>query len=282
MQMWTDWRPFPGRLPNEQIFVIGDVHGRGGALEMALAAIYETPRAAPRRRLVSLGDLIDRGPANLYAIEAVLAGRDTAGVDRVDLLPGNHELVLLDAVEDPTWVHFYADIGGLALIDELDPKAEAKTAPDVARMLRERLPNGFLDRVRAARSHLRIGDLVLVHGGLYPTTDETVQAGFLAQGRVASLKEHWAWIRAPFLDWEGGWDPGRRMVVLHGHTSAVMGPVHPDLYFEAADRVITHRRLNLDAGSAGCEQVAVAELRGGDDPVYRIGMFRSVPALGDL
>jgi serine/threonine protein phosphatase 1 len=282
MRMWTDWRSFPGRLPKEQIFVIGDVHGRGGALEMALAAIYETPRAAPRRRLVSLGDLIDRGPANSYVIDAVLSGRDTAAVDQVDLLPGNHELVLLDATEDPTWVHFYADIGGLSLIDELDPKAEAKTAPDVARMLRERLPDGFLDRVRAAPSHLRIGDLVLVHGGIYPTVDETVQAGFLAQGRVASLKEHWAWIRAPFLDWEGGWDPERRVVVLHGHTSAVSGPADPDLYFEAADRVITHRRLNLDAGAAGCEQVGVAELRGGTDPVYRIGMFRSVPAVGDL
>lgn len=88
---------------------------------MTLGAISEVPRAAPVRRLVSLGDLIDRGPANRYAIDAVLSGQETAGVDQVDLLPGNHELVLLDAVEDPTWVHFYADIGGLALIDELDP-----------------------------------------------------------------------------------------------------------------------------------------------------------------
>lgn len=282
MKIWTEWRPFPGCLPNEQIFIIGDVHGRGGVLEMALSAIAETPRSAPRRRLVSLGDLIDRGPANLYAIEAVLGGRDTAVVDQVDLLPGNHELVLLDAVEDPTWVHFYADIGGLALIDELDPKAEAKTAPDVSRMLRERLPDGFLDRVRAAPSHLRIGDLILVHAGLYPTLDPDVQGRFLSQGRIGDLKEHWAWIRDPFLDWEGGWDPDRRVVVLHGHTSAVRGAVHPDQYFEAADRVDTHRRLNLDAGSAGCEQVAVAELRGGEHPTYRIGMFRSGPALEDL
>jgi len=282
MQMWTDWRPFPGRLPEEQIFVIGDVHGRGGALELALGAIAGTPRRAPVRRLVSLGDLIDRGPANLYAIDAVMSGTQTALVDRVDLLPGNHELVLLDAVEDPTWVHFYADIGGLALIDELDPRAEAKTAPDVALMLRERLPDGFLDRVRGAPSHLRLGDLILVHGGLYPSPDPDVQARFLAQGRVGTEKEHWAWIRDPFLAWEGGWDPERRVVVLHGHTSAVRGAVHPDLYFEAADLVGSHRRLNLDAGAAGCEQVAVAELRGGASPTYRIGMFRAGPALGDL
>lgn len=281
MRMWTEWRPFPGRLPDEQIFVIGDVHGRGGALEMTLGAISEVPRAAPVRRLVSLGDLIDRGPANRYAIDAVLSGQETAGVDRVDLLPGNHELVLLDAVEDPTWVHFYADIGGLAVIDELDPGAEAKTAEAVAAVLRDRLPAGFLDRVRAAPSHLRLGDLVLVHAGLYPSVDGTVQAQFLAQGRVGTEKEHWGWVRDPFLDWEGGWDADRRVVVLHGHTSAVRGPVHPDTYFAAADRVGSHRRLNLDAGAAGCEQVGFAELRGGDAPVYRIGMARACPALGD-
>ena len=282
MKAWSAWRPLPGHVPAEQVFVIGDVHGRGGALEMALGAIARVPRAAALRRLVSLGDLIDRGPANRFVIDAVLSGRETAVVDRVDLLPGNHELVLLDAVEDPAWVNFYADIGGLAVIDELDPGAEAKTAPAVAAVLRDRLPDGFLDRVRSAPSHLRLGDLVLVHAGLYPSVDETVQARFLAQGRVGTEKEHWAWVRDPFLSWERGWDPERRVVVLHGHTSAVRGPVHPDLYFEAADLVNTHRRINLDAGAAGCEQVGVAELRGGPEPMYRIGFFRPGPALDDL
>jgi len=280
--MWTGWRTFPGRLPQEQIFAIGDVHGRGGALELALAAIAGVARAAPCRRLVSLGDLIDRGPANLYAIEAVMAGRETALVDRVDILAGNHELMLLDAIDDPTWVHFYADVGGLAVIDECDPKAEAKTAKAVSEMLRDRLPEKFLDLIRAAPSHLRIGDLILVHGGLYPSLDATVQARFLAQGPFLRGKEHWAWIRDPFLDWQGGWDPERHVVVLHGHTSAVCGPVHPDRYYEAADLIVSHRRINLDAGAAGCEQVAVAELRGGANPQYRIGFFRIGPALGDI
>lgn len=281
MHEMSEWRPFPGRLPEEQIFVIGDVHARGGALEVALAAIAAVPRAAPVRRLVSLGDLIDRGPANLYAIDAVLGGRETALVDRVDLVPGNHELVLLDAVEDPTWAPFYADIGGLALIDELDPHAQAKTPSDVSRLLRDRLPDGFLERVRQAPSHLRIGDLVLVHGGLYPTTDKAAQDRFLAQGRVATEKEHWAWIRSPFLDWTGGWDTNRRAVVFHGHSAAVEKPVPADSYFGAADLIDTHRRVNLDAGSAVCEQVGFAELRGGADPRYRLGMARACPALED-
>lgn len=279
MYQFSEWRPFPGRLPEEQIFVIGDVHGRGGALEIALNEMARVPRAAPVRRLVSLGDLIDRGPANLYAIGAVMAGRETALVDRVDLLPGNHEHMLLDVIEDPSWANFYAGVGGLALIDELDPDGLAKTNQEVSDLLRRGVPEAFLDRMRTAPSHLRIGDLVLVHAGLYPTRDEAVQTTFLDQGRVASLPEHWAWIRAPFLDWTCGWDEDRRVTVLHGHTSAVGRPVHPDAFFEAADLVGTHRRLCLDAGAAACEQVGYAELRGGDEPVYRVGMARACPAL---
>jgi serine/threonine protein phosphatase 1 len=279
MKIWTEWRPFPGRLPEEQIFAIGDVHGRGGALEMALDAMAQVPREAPVRRLVSLGDLIDRGPANLYAIEAVRAGQETARVDRVDMLPGNHEYMVLDVIDDPSWASFYAGVGGLALIDELDPKGGTKTNQDVARLLRDRVPEPFLDRMRSGPSHLRIGDLVLVHAGLYPTRDETIQAKFLAQGRVANLSEHWAWIRAPFLDWTGGWDEAQRVLVMHGHTSVVGRPVHPDVFFDAADLSLTHRRVCLDAGAAACEQVGFAELRGGVNPVYRIGMARACPAL---
>jgi serine/threonine protein phosphatase 1 len=279
MQMWTEWRPFPGRLPEEQIFVIGDVHGRGCALEGALRTIAEVPRAAPLRRLVSLGDLIDRGPANLYAIDAVTAGRETALVDRVDLLPGNHELMLLDAIDDPSSASFYARVGGLAVIDELDPNGVAKTNQAVSDLLRDGVPGAFLIRMRTGPSHLRIGDLILVHAGLYPTRDETLQARFLTQGRDASLSEHWAWIRHPFLDWTGGWDEDRHVVVMHGHTSAVERPVHPDTFFAAADLTAKHRRVCLDAGAAGCEQVGFAELRGGADPVYRIGMVRCCPTL---
>lgn len=276
---FSEWRPFPGRLPEEQIFVIGDVHGRGEAFGELLDGVRLVPRAAPLRRLISLGDLIDRGPANLDVINALLNGKQTGLADQVDLLPGNHELMLLDVLDDPSWAIFYAGVGGLALINELDPDGLAKTNQEVSDLLRDGVPEGFLDRMRAAPSHLRIGDLILVHAGLYPTRDETVQGRFLAQGRVASMSEHWAWTRDPFLDWGGGWDEAGRVVVAHGHTSAVHKAVPADQYFERADLVGTHRRFNLDAGSVVCEQIGFAELRGGSAPTYRIGMARARTAL---
>lgn len=277
MHQITEWRPFPGRLPEEQIFVIGDVHGRDRAFGEVMGRIAEVPRAAPIRRLVSLGDLIDRGHGNLPVIEKILAGRDAAAVDEVDLLPGNHELMLLDVLDDPSWASFYSQVGGLSLIDELDPNAMATTNEQVADLLRTGLPDGFIDRIRVAPSHLRLGDLVLVHAGLYPTRDQEVQARFLAQGRVPSEPEHWAWVRDPFLNWERGWDETGQVVVLHGHTSTVNRPVQAVTYFELADLVDTRRRINLDAGAAACEQVGYAELRGGINPEYRIGMVRACP-----
>lgn len=277
----TEWRPFPGRLPEEQIFVIGDVHGRDRALDAVISRIAEVPRAAPVRRLVSLGDLIDRGHGNLPVIRTVLAGREAAAVDEVDLLPGNHELMLLDVLDDPSWAGFYSQVGGLSLIDELDPEGEATTNREVSELLRTGLPDGFVDRIRAAPSHLRLGDLVLVHGGLYPSRDPQVQAAFLAQGRVATQKEHWAWIRDPFLDWTGGWDAERRVVVMHGHSCVVERPVRPGVFFEGADLVGARRRINLDAGSAACEQVGYAELIGGSEPVYRVGMVGLDPVTED-
>jgi hypothetical protein len=59
-------------------------------------------------------------------------------------------------------------------------------------------------------------------------------------------------------------------------------PVRAGLFFERADLVGTHRRINLDAGSAACEQVGYAELIGGAEPVYRVGMAGLDPVTEDV
>lgn len=70
-------------------FVVGDLHGTFTLLRQAMDAVGYDPS---RDRLFSVGDLIDRGP-------------DSADVVRVLQIPGfhaiagNHELMLLDAVE---------------------------------------------------------------------------------------------------------------------------------------------------------------------------------------
>lgn len=84
--------------------IIGDVHGHAQALKALLCLLdYETDAQGvwrhPERRLIFVGDLIDRGPQHLELLEMVRAMVD-AGVARV--IMGNHELnAIAYATPDP-------------------------------------------------------------------------------------------------------------------------------------------------------------------------------------
>lgn len=253
--------PPPGRL-----LVVGDVHGRAGALARLLRHLSELPPGGADRELVFLGDLIDRGPASLRALDLAWSARRWA--DRWCLLPGNHELMLLDALEaldagpgagDSACARMWRRNGGTSLLREVDPGG-LLAARQALGTLRGALPAWFEPLMRDGPTHRLAGGFVLVHAGLDPSRDE---AAFLAQPRRLADDAHWAWIREPFLAWRGGWGPGADRIVVHGHTPATFEPIRtPGEADLLLDRVATHRRLCLDAGAAGIEQVAAAEVVG--------------------
>ncbi len=70
-------------------FVVGDLHGAFGLLRQAMAAVGYDPE---RDRLFSVGDLIDRGPDSADVV-------DVLQIPGFHAIAGNHELMLLDAVE---------------------------------------------------------------------------------------------------------------------------------------------------------------------------------------
>lgn len=73
--------------------IVGDVHGEIHALESLLATLGYVDGVHPEgRRLVFLGDLVDRGPDSPAVIERV---RDLVTRDLAQCLLGNHELNLL-------------------------------------------------------------------------------------------------------------------------------------------------------------------------------------------
>ena len=84
-------------------FVIGDIHGRRTQLEQLLAML---PRDPARDTLVMLGDLIDRGDDAPGVVETALR-LQRESPERVRVLRGNHEQMLLDLVDDgaPLWFH---------------------------------------------------------------------------------------------------------------------------------------------------------------------------------
>lgn len=265
----TAFRDMPQSVAGEQIFAIGDIHGQAEALYSTLSVLAGIPRASAIRRLVFLGDIIDRGPKSLEAIRLAEMAKSLANVDDVVILPGNHELMLLDAIDDPMkFMGDWLDNGGEELILEAVPNCNARLLADFAEIARQVVPSWFLEQMRSGPTSLLIGDLLLVHAGLNPERDAF---DFLAESRQAVVgSDHWAWIREPFLHWKGGWGPKCEWAVIHGHTPAVDNLVTTEDFEPHADKLSDYSRICLDAGAAqGIPQVAWAEFHDGR---YRIGI----------
>ena len=84
---------------------IGDIHGCSAALRALVAAI----QPAPDDTLVPLGDYVDRGPDSRGVIDLIL---DLEKRCRIVPLLGNHELMLLDAVQNPRVIQPWLECGG--------------------------------------------------------------------------------------------------------------------------------------------------------------------------
>jgi serine/threonine protein phosphatase 1 len=266
------WKALPDISSSTQIFAVGDVHGQAQALAATLDAIGEVPRCASHRCLIFLGDLIDRGPDSLAVIDLVETAKARSCVDDVIILPGNHELMLLDALDDPMmFMGDWLDNGGDAVIQEALPNSNVIKLAAFAEIALSAIPPWFLDRMRSGPTWHQEGSLLFVHAGLNPHT-ETMK--FLTQERTGVYgTDHWAWIREPFLDWTGGWGPERRWRVVHGHTPAIQVLTNQDLFAQKADQLLTHGRLCLDAGAAlDIPQIAWAEFH---EKNYRLNLIRT-------
>src|SRR5277367_3357051 len=214
--------------PEAEIFAIGDIHGRPDLLAALLDAASAAPRREPRRKIVFLGDLIDRGPDSFGAIDLSIAARAFVGADERVALMGNHETMMRMALDRATphrvaidalrtWMANGGDEVLAEFVDADRPPANfvellgaalACVPPRIERWLTELLP------------YWRSGEVLFVHAGVNPRFP---QEAFLAapwNTPLASLDEdrHWAWVRAPFLNFEPGPDGWDGCFVVHGHT----------------------------------------------------------------
>ncbi|TGD99083.1 metallophosphoesterase family protein [Methylobacterium nonmethylotrophicum] len=189
-------------------YAIGDVHGRADLLGLLLARI-EAHRAGRPRRIVCLGDVIDRGPDSAGAV-ALLRELQAREPGAVTCLMGNHEALLLDAVAGAR-PDLWRINGGAATLASYGV-AQAGDLPDDIVAWIAALPTLHGDAQRW-----------YVHGGLDP-----------ALGAEASDRETRLWMREPFLS--AGHDFGRH--VVHGHTPTRTGRPELKAY-----------RTNLDTGA---------------------------------
>lgn len=84
---------------------IGDIHGCSAALN----AVLEGITLQKSDTIITLGDYVDRGPDSRGVVDRLLALRD-----HCDLVPliGNHEMMLLAAVQDDQEIDFWTQCGG--------------------------------------------------------------------------------------------------------------------------------------------------------------------------
>ena len=226
--------------PEAEIFAIGDIHGRPDLLAALLDAASAAPRREPRRKIVFLGDLIDRGPDSLGAIELSIAARAFIGADERIALMGNHETMMRMALDRATPSRVAIDAlrtwmlngGDEVLTEFIDADRPPASLPELLEAARASLPVHVERWLEDLEPHSRSGEVLFVHAGVNPRFP---LESFLAapwNTPLASLDEdrHWAWVRAPFLGYNpgpGGWDG---YFVVHGHTpnDAKRTPSHAD------------------------------------------------------
>ncbi len=191
--------------------------------------------------------MINRGPDSIGVLEQWAGSEEAHGVDHVDRLMGNHEIMMMLTVVGGPHAHkaetmwLSKRMGGHILLDQMAARAGRPATHADQGLLHDALGEAVVHRLQGMRSHVRLGNTVFVHGGLDPHAEEDE---FLARPWLIFTEARWAWINHGFLDWKKGFGG---TLVVHGHTP-------PDKHKAISGMDDTHLfegdRLCLDGGSA--------------------------------
>jgi len=214
----------PARVPDGmRVYAVGDIHGRHDLLLALLKAIEAD--AAPsgmERRIVFLGDYIDRGEASAAVVELLAAGAATGSWT---CLTGNHEAMLLATLAGALDWDIWLANGGAETLFSYGVSARDFIGPEKGEALRAAalaaIPAAHLAFLRGLPGHLEIGDYFFCHAGVRPGVPLDRQS-----------LDDLIWIRDAFT--LSSLDHGKRIV--HGHTPAMQVEVLPN-------------RINVDTGA---------------------------------
>jgi serine/threonine protein phosphatase 1 len=207
-----------------RIYAVGDIHGRADLLDQILLRINDDLEARPVAGAIHvfLGDYIDRGPDSSGVLERLIRRAET---HQTLCLKGNHEVYLLEFLENPAILKDWARYGALTTLLSygLRPSINAglEEQADLAAALSRAMPKSHHRFLTQLPLSFTCGDYVFVHAGLRPGAP-------LARQREEDL----LWIREDFLCHE---EPFEK-VVVHGHTP-VMAPE------------VRKNRINIDTGA---------------------------------
>lgn len=188
--------------PDVRLYAVGDIHGCAGLLDALLEKI-NADAGGMRRRLIFLGDYVDRGDQSKGVIDRLLAIR--AREPETIYLKGNHEQAILDFLDAPgrneDWLHW----GGDKTLESYGAEDIWSKSPErLASELKDRMPEAHLDFLKSLELWRSLGDFVFVHAGFRPGVALDDQK-----------EEDCLWIRAEFHNAAPNERPPQ--VVVHGH-----------------------------------------------------------------
>jgi serine/threonine protein phosphatase 1 len=201
-------------------FAIGDIHGRLDLLERAFDAIDQRAEGA-ERRVICLGDLVDRGPDSRGVIEFLMRAKGAR------CLRGNHEDLMLRALRgrDADSVSQWLQNGGAATLVSYGASGRFDQSMDLV----DERHLGWIESLPLA---IEDPSRIYVHAGLAPGVP-------LADQDEDTL----LWIRERFLRAEAIAEFPDGKHIVHGHTPIWAGKPDP-----ARPERLGHR-TNLDTGA---------------------------------
>lgn len=254
----SEWRDAPVMVGDESVFAIGDVHGCVDHLERLLDALEKLASQTKSSRLVFLGDVVSKGPHSLQSLELWASEDLSIRFDQIHRLYGNHEQFLILVTEQ--WsnadeaMHAWRDAGGDTFLEELRRMVGREDAELSLHLFQETTSLPVQRALKQLVSHEQIGNLIFVHGGIDPAlgVEASLQAPWYQIGG-----NHWAWIKAPFLQHVGGFGDH---LIIHGHTVPAQ---HRELSGQPDPHVLEYGRLSLDGGSTQTGTVMAAQFETG-------------------
>ncbi|MCB9949318.1 MAG: serine/threonine protein phosphatase [Rhodospirillaceae bacterium] len=184
------------------LYAIGDIHGRADLLAALLRSIASdmVRIGLPDRRLVFLGDYVDRWPLVPQVLDILLDHLPPGTT--ATFLRGNHEQMMLDFLDDAEAAHVWVGNGGDTTLEGYGVRwfNDRRT---VREDLMRQMPARHRQFLTDTTLNLTVGDYFFVHAGVRPGVSLDAQA-----------PQDMMWIRNRFLDSKA--DFGK--VVVHGHT----------------------------------------------------------------
>ena len=236
----------PSLPDGERVYCIGDIHGRLDLLRQLHQLIAADAACfAGGKKLIYLGDYIDRGGQSKQVIDLLLAA-PLAGFEPVYLL-GNHEQTLLDFLQHPRAVAAWLTYGGRAALKSYGVELNRDPGRDDLEALRDdleyRMPQSHLEFFRRLQLMHQAGSYCFVHAGIRPGVP-------LQEQRNEDL----LWIREDFT----GSAVRHGCIVVHGHS------ITPEVDWRP-------NRIGIDTGAFHTGVLTCLVLEGTEQRVLQTG-----------